>query len=126
MSPAPSFRFLQLPDGLTKREEEYCIQLVKDLTSQYGYGKACEIAENLAQNFLDARAASRKGPELNLIITALPIGVTSFSLDSTTGEMTISLSEGIENGDLQILNTVLKPENAEINRDRQTVSLSWE
>ena len=126
MSPAPSFRFLQLPDDLTKREAEYCIQLTKNLAGKYDYRKACEIAENLAQNFLDARAASHKGPELNLIITALPIGVTSFSLNSTTGEMTISLSEGIENGDLQILNTVLKPENTEISRDRQTVSLSWE
>lgn len=125
MSPTPTFRFLELPDGLTKREEEYCIQLTKKLAEKQDYRKACEIAEGVAQNFLDARAASRKGPALNLIITALPVGVTSFSLDSTTGDMTFTLSEEITDGDIKVLKSVLSPSNVEISGDRQTVSLSW-
>ena len=125
MSPAPSFRFLQLPDGLTKREEEYCIQLVKELTNQHSYGKACEIAESLAQNFIDVRAASRKGPTFNLIITALPMGVTQFSLDRKSGEMTFALSDAIHTDELKAIKAVLNPTQIEISGDRQTVSLSW-
>lgn len=74
--PAPTFRFLQLPDGLKQSEEESLIALTKSLSAEHGYQKACQIAEAEAAKYVAARLSARKTPALNDIFDALPIGIT--------------------------------------------------
>lgn len=123
--PAPTFRFLQLPDGLTQSEEESLIALTKSLSAEHGYQKACQIAEAEAVKYLAARLSARKTPALNDIFDALPIGITHFSMDSEGGYVAFALSAAIHEGEIKKLKDRISPDEIEISRNRRSLTLTW-